>query len=108
MLFRSAAVTSSPVKSRLGMEVQQLTPELSRKFGIKDDKGVVITGVEPDSPSEDAGLRPGDLVLEVNRTKVATVSQVRKALEKTRPEEPTVVLFKRNGATRYVVVTPEG
>ena len=103
-----AVLASSSTKSRLGIEVQQLTSELSRKFGIKDDKGVVITGVEPDSPSEEAGLRPGDLILEINRTKVATVSQVRKALEKTRPEEPTVVLVKRNGATRYVVVRSEG
>ncbi len=103
-----AALASPSTKSRLGIEVQQLTAELSRKFGIKDDKGVVITSVEPDSPSEEAGLKPGDLVLEINRTKVATVSQVRKALEKTRPEEPTVVLVKRNGATRYVVVRSEG
>jgi len=103
-----AALTSSSTKSKLGIEVQQLTPELSRKFGIKDDKGVLITGVEPDSPSDEAGLRPGDLILEINRAKVATVSQVRKALEKTRPEEPTIVLVKRNGATRYVVVRSEG
>ncbi len=103
-----AAMVPSSAKSKLGIEVQQLSPELSRKFGIKDDKGVVITGVEPDSPGEEAGLRPGDLLLEVNRTKVGTVSQVRKALEKTRADEPTVLLVRRNGGTRYFVVKSEG
>lgn len=103
-----AAMAPSSTTSKLGIEVQQLTPELSRKFGIKEDKGVVITGVEPESPSEEAGLRPGDLILEINRTKVSTVSQVRRALEKTRSDEPTVILVKRDGTTRYVVLKSEG
>ncbi len=102
------AAAPSSTKSKLGIDIEQLTPALSRKFGLKDDKGVVITGVEPDSPGEEVGLRPGDLILEINRTKVATVSQVRRALEKTRPDEPTVMLVKRDGATRYVVIRSEG
>jgi len=103
-----AAMTPSSPKSKLGIDVQQLNPALSRKFGLKDEKGVVITAVEPDSPAEAAGLQPGDLILEINRTKVTTVNQVRKALEKTRPDEPTVVLVKRDGNTRYVVIRDEG
>ncbi len=103
-----AATTPFSPKSKLGIDVQQLNPALARKFGIKDDKGVVITGVDPDSPAEASGLQPGDLILEINRTKVATVNQVRKVLEKTRPDEPTVLLVKRDGDTRYVVIRSEG
>jgi serine protease Do len=103
-----AALAPSSTKSKLGIDIQQLTPELSRRFGIKDDRGVVVTGVEPDSPGEAAGLQPGDLILEINRSKVATVSQARRALEKTRPDEPTVVLVKRESNTRYVVIRSEG
>ncbi len=103
-----AAMAPSSAKSKLGIDIQQLNPALARKFGIKDDKGVVITGVEPDSPGEAAGLQPGDLILEIDRTKVATVNQARRALEKTRPDEPTVVLVKRDGETRYVVIRSEG
>jgi serine protease Do len=103
-----AALAPSSTKSKLGIDIQQLTPELSRKFGIKDDRGVVVTGVDPDSPGEAAGLQPGDLILEINRSKVATVSQARRALEKPRPDEPTVVLVKREGNTRYVVIRSEG
>jgi serine protease Do len=103
-----ATVAPSSAKARLGIEVQQLTPELARRFGLKDDKGVVITSVEPDSPAEDAGLRPGDVIVEVNRTKVGTVSQLRRALEKTKPDESVVILVKRNGTTRYVVIKAEG
>jgi serine protease Do len=103
-----AALAPSSTKSKLGIDIQQLTPELSRKFGIKDDRGVVVTGVDPDSPGEAAGLQPGDLILEINRSKVATVSQAKRALEKPRPDEPTVVLVKREGNTRYVVIRSEG
>ena len=49
-----------------------------------------------------------DLILEINRSKVATVIQARRALEKPRPDEPTVVLVKREGNTRYVVIRSEG
>jgi len=103
-----AALAPSSTKSKLGIDIQQLTPELSRRFGIKDDRGVVVTGVEPDSPGEAAGLQPGDLILDINRSKVTTVSQARRALEQARPDEPTVVLVKREGNTRYVVIRSEG
>jgi serine protease Do len=103
-----AALAPSSTKSKLGIDIQQLTPELSRRFGIKDDRGIVVTAVEPDSPGEAAGLQPCDLILDINRSKVTTVSQARRALEKARPDEPTVVLVKREGNTRYVVIRSEG
>lgn len=103
-----AAMTSSSPKTKLGIDIQELNPALSRKFGIKGEKGVVITEVEPDSPGDAAGLQPGDLILEINRMKVTTVNQVRRVLEKTKPDEPTLLLVKRDGGTRYVVIGSEG
>ena len=103
-----AAMTPSSPKTKLGIDIQELNPALSRKFGIKGEKGVVITEVEPESPGDAAGLQPGDLILEINRVRVTTVNQVRRILEKTKPDEPTLLLVKRDGGTRYVVIGSEG
>jgi serine protease Do len=103
-----AAITPSSPKTKLGIDIQELNPALSRKFGIKGEKGVVVTEVEPESPGDAAGLQPGDLILEINRVKVTTVNQVKRILEKTKPDEPTLLLIKRDGGTRYVVIGADG
>jgi serine protease Do len=104
----AAAMTSTSPKTKLGIDIQELTPALARKFGLKGEKGIVITEVEPDSPGDEVGLQPGDLILEINRVRVTTVNQVRRVLEKTKPDEPTLLLVKRDGGTRYVVIGSEG
>ena len=105
---QAAAVTSTSPKTKLGIDIQDLTPALARKFGLKGEKGIVITEVEPDSPADAVGLQPGDLILEINRVRVTTVGQVRRVLDKTKPEEPILLLVKRDGGTRYVVIGSEG
>lgn len=102
------AMTSSSPKTKLGIDIQELNPALSHKFGLKGEKGIVITEVEPDSPGDAAGLQPGDLILEINRVRVTTANQVRRVLEKTKPDEPTLLLIKRDGGTRYVIIGSEG
>ena len=53
-----------------GMEVQNLTPAIKQELRITDDTGVVVTQVDPDSPSYHSGIRVGDVILEINRTPV--------------------------------------
>jgi serine protease Do len=54
----------------LGVSLQPLTPELSASFAVKDGKGALVTEVVPDSPAAKAGLRSGDVIVEVNGKKV--------------------------------------
>ena len=51
-----------------------MTPELAQRYQLEGVQGVVVTHVEPGSPAEDAGFRVGDVVLEVNRHPVGSVS----------------------------------
>ncbi len=88
-----------------GMKVGDLTPELAQQFHLNADKGVVIRGVQPDSPAADAGLQPGDIILEVGSDKVADVKDfVAKAKEAKASKRPTRLLVQRGSATLYVVV----
>jgi len=56
-----------------GLEVSSMTPELTQRYRLEGSKGVVVTHVEPGSPAEEAGLRVGDLVREINRKPVTSV-----------------------------------
>jgi serine protease Do len=89
----------------LGVRVQDLTPELAQRARVEPGtKGVVVTDVAPDSPASQAGLDPGDVILEVNRQPVASVADYRKVVSKLKKGD-TVLLRVRSGqAVQYVPV----
>ncbi len=56
-----------------GLEVSAITPELAQRYRLESSRGVVVTHVEPNSAADEAGLRVGDLILEINRRPVGSV-----------------------------------
>jgi serine protease Do len=57
-----------------GVSVEAISAETSRRFRIEAKAGVVVVDVAPDSPADEAGIMPGDVIVEINRTPVATRS----------------------------------
>jgi len=57
--------TGQVTRGWIGVEIQEITPELAESFGIPDTEGALIAGVLRDSPAEHAGIRPGDILLGV-------------------------------------------
>ena len=71
-----ASGDGSPKSGKLGLAVANLTDDQRQQLHVPTDvKGALIANVRPDSPAEDAGLQPGDVVLEVNRHATATADQ---------------------------------
>ena len=64
----------------LGVVTQDLTPDLAQAFGIKARKGAVISKVIPDSPAEAAGIKSGDVVIEVNGRDIENSMDMRNAV----------------------------
>lgn len=70
-------------KPRLGVSIDQIGETQKRQFGLTGDiKGVVVTTVAPDSVAEKFGLRPGDVITQIQSNRIETPQDVTKALEK--------------------------
>jgi serine protease Do len=87
-----------------GVTLEELTPELRRTLGLGQDvqHGVVITELERGSSAAKAGLRPGDVVLELNRTAVDSLAKFRELYAKAAGD--VLLLVQRHGGTVFVVV----
>ena len=91
-------------KTPLGLEVQNLTPTLAQQFRLRDNQGVGVVQVESGSPGADAGIRPGDLILEVNGAVVGTLKEYRESIAKVKKDSVARFLVKRAGHTLYLTV----
>jgi len=65
----------------------------------------VVSDVERNSPAARVGIGPGDVILEVNRQKVANTSQVTRELQKVQPGQPVFVLIWRDGNSLFFTMT---
>jgi serine protease Do len=104
-----ASARSEEPGSDWGIQVAQNNADIAKRFNLPTDKGVVVEGVRPDTPAADAGLQPGDIVLEVNHDKVGSVEDfVAKAKESKKEHKPALLLVQRGTASLYTVIKPRG
>lgn len=103
--FTEDNVASSPAaqQNQLGVEVDNLTSDLADSLGYTNDRGVVITKVDPNSVAAFAGLKKGALILAVNRQKVENVNQFNNALKETPKDSPILLQIKQGD--RYLFVS---
>ncbi len=66
----------------LGMHLENLTDDSAQQFGLSEKSGAIVTSVDPNSPAAQAGVRPGDLITQVNHHAVKTAGQVDRVLAK--------------------------
>lgn len=96
------------LRPHLGMLTQQrrLNNELARSLGFDIPFGVVVINVEPGGPSEKAGIRANDLLVEVNGKKVSTIDDIYRAMEAWSPGQHIRLKVFRNNKLVDVVITP--
>jgi serine protease Do len=93
--------------SQFGLRVKDLSPELAKELGIDAPGGVVIASVQPGSRADEAGLRPRDVILEVNRAAVKNLDSYQSAVKTSAKGKIVLLLVKRGDNTIYVALKPE-
>jgi Do/DeqQ family serine protease len=90
----------------LGLTVEPLTPETARQNHLSARSGLLVTEVAPGSPGAEAGIKPGDAIVEVNRRPVTDAAAFRQIAAALRPGESVPVYLQRGGGrNEYVMLT---
>ncbi len=82
----------------LGLRVSALTPEIAQRFNIGETAGVIVTDVQGGTPAEEAGVRVGDLIKEINHTPVDTLADYNAALKRFQKEKSLQFFVWRKNA----------
>jgi serine protease Do len=88
--------------AEFGLVVQDLNPELAERLGLESADGVLITSVKPGSPAEDAHLRRGDVILEVDRSEIEDVNDLWAQLDAA--DDGALFLIRRGDSTIFVPI----
>ncbi|MBF0279361.1 MAG: DegQ family serine endoprotease [SAR324 cluster bacterium] len=88
----------------IGVKVQNLTPELAKKFDVQQKAGIVIVEVAENSEAFNAGLRVGNIIQEINRQSIVDVKSFEEALEKADLEKGILLLVSTRQQSQYLVL----
>jgi len=89
--------------SRLGLHVEELTPDLTQKLGMGKLTGVVVSEVEPASFAEDVEFERGDVITEINHAPVNSLADYRREMGQLKPGQDVLFKVARRGANDRVL-----
>ena len=89
-------------QQKLGLAVQDLTPEIAQQLGFKNETGALVAEVVPGSPADDAGLEQGDLVQEINRVPVRSARDFERLARSLRSGDAIALLVRRGQGTVFL------
>ncbi|HMM10910.1 MAG TPA: Do family serine endopeptidase [Bacteroidales bacterium] len=93
-----------PQRAFIGVEIREMDEELAAKSGEENIRGVYVARVTENGGAAEAGIKAGDVILEVNKRPVNSLSQLLEAVGQYRPGDVVEILTLRNGKTRTVNV----
>jgi serine protease Do len=95
-----------PVTTGFGMTLDPITPDIARRLDLPaNGGGGIVSDIDRNSPAANGGVQPGDVILEVNRRKVANVSQITRELQSVPSGQPVFMLVWRDGSNVFVTMT---
>jgi serine protease Do len=97
---------TTPSATSFGMTLDPITPDIARRLDLPANAGAaIVADIERNSAAANGGVQPGDVILEVNRRKVANVSQVTRELQSVQPGQPAFMLVWRDGSNVFITMT---
>ncbi|MFB3814241.1 MAG: Do family serine endopeptidase [Terriglobales bacterium] len=105
-LEEEAGEEAEPTESKMGITVQNITPEIADRLGIPAGKGVIVQEVRPGSFADDIGLNRGDVILEINKQPVANASDFNRIQSQLKSGQDVAFLVRqgrgRNAGTIFL------
>jgi serine protease Do len=92
----------------LGLRVQRITPEAARRLGLSSAKGVLVVEVQPNSPADQVGIEPADVIREVNQRPVTNVKEFERATRQGRRGDRILLLVQRGDNAVFFAVKRKG
>jgi uncharacterized caspase-like protein/type II secretory pathway component PulC len=89
-------------KDKLGMTVQDVTPQIARQLDIPRSKGVIVTDVEEGSQANSVGIQPRDIILQINKVNISSLKDYQQEISKPSAKNSVLLLIKRGKATYYL------
>jgi len=106
-LKEEEVVASVPEKGELGMTVQRVTPQMAESLGLEKPEGVVVTDVESGSAADEAGIRRGDVIVQIDRKTIRSVDEYKKSIAGIRKGKGVLFLVKRGDSTLFLALKPQ-
>ncbi len=94
-VLESIIATGTVTRGWIGIQPQDLTPEIAESFDLKRTSGAIVAGVLQNSPAQRAGVRPGDILIRVNNEKIHDTRQLMNAIAQLKPGTRAVLHILR-------------
>jgi serine protease Do len=98
------AAETNDTGEKLGLTVQEITPEMASSLRMEKPEGLLVANVQPGGPAFQAGLRRGDVILEVNRQRVNKRAAFNKLLQQVKTGETVLFLVKRGESNLFMAL----
>jgi serine protease Do len=92
-------------RGRIGVAIQEVTASLARSFGLERPQGALVSSVEPNGPADNAGIKPGDVLLAINGKPLERSSELPPLVAAVKPGSKATFELWRDGAKRTLAVT---
>jgi serine protease Do len=93
------------IRGFMGVNIQDVTPTLAEKFGVKEHDGAIVSEVTPNSPAAKAGLKDGDVIVEFDGKPVRDSRHLKLQVAETAPGKDVPVKVDRDGSEKELTVT---
>ncbi|CAB3763273.1 2-alkenal reductase [Burkholderia puraquae] len=96
-VLESIITTGSVTRGWIGVEPQDVTPEIAESFGLSQKSGAIVAGVLQGGPADKAGIKPGDILVSVNGDEITDTTKLLNTVAQIKPGTPTKVHVVRKG-----------